>query len=103
MREALLDILRCPRCKNSSFELEGRQSWRFEKGRLYTNDTMFYIIRGFCERNNINLIETHEDLRKIKEHPLYYKYDGHFTKLGNKAVSEIIYEKLLPILMQDTE
>ncbi len=78
---------------------EGRQSWGFEKGKLYINDTMFYIIRGFCNRNTVNLIETHEELRKIKKKPLYYKYDGHFTMLGNRVMSEILYEKLLSIIM----
>lgn len=79
---------------------EGRQSWGFKKDVLYDNDRIFYLIRDFCRRFDINLIETHEDLRKVDRHPLYYKYDGHFTALGNQVMAEIIYNKLTAFLQR---
>lgn len=73
---------------------EGRKKVFFD-AKLYDNDREFETLEEFCESNRIMYHSTLNDFRTSKDHPLFLKYDGHFTSLGHVIMANSIEKYLL--------
>jgi len=72
---------------------EGRCLFGFGSDIIY-GDTPENLLKSYSEENNINFIETFEKFRESNQSPLFFQYDGHFTRNGHKLIAEILLDSI---------
>jgi len=80
-------------------EWDARTSWGFEKGKVYPKSRYFDAVEELCKKHGIHFIDMFPALYKHKqENPddqLFFKVDGHWTKLSQRLIAEQFKEFLL--------
>ena len=66
---------------------EGRKTWGFEPGKLYTDTYGFDIVEQYCREHNIPVVRVFDDYLK-EEKRYFYDWDGHMTPQGYKVLAD---------------
>ena len=68
----------------------GRTPWGFEKGKIYSSQSLKEISR-WAQETGIETFDLTPNLREAsKSQKLYFDFDGHWNKNGNKVVAETL-------------
>jgi len=73
---------------------KGRRYWGFEDNRVYDPKDGFAIIKGFAERNGIDLLNLYDAMAKNRKEKLYFNNDGHWTQKGQETAAKTIFDSL---------
>jgi len=71
---------------------EGRESWGFERDRLYTDVYAFELLERFAKANNIPFINTLPAFPKNSDQLYFFDFDGHMSPAGNQIVARSILQ-----------
>ena len=74
--------------------VEGRKVWFFENI-VYDNDRAFKTLEEFSSSEGIKFHNMTSDFRAEKRHPIFFKTDGHWTKLGHQIAASSLEKYLL--------
>ena len=74
---------------------EGRVLDGFETGVVYGEPDVVRYLDEFCGEEHIPFLNLYDDFLKSEEFPLYYAFDGHFTKKGHKLVATAMLRELM--------
>lgn len=77
----------------------GRVFWHFEQNRMYSRGPQTRIAQMARENGIpvVNMTQAFLD-RSKSEFPLYFPYDGHFTRAGHSVAAQALMRELLPAL-----
>lgn len=80
---------------------KGRDFWGFEKGKIYSNQSISDLV-DFAIANKIEILDLLPIYKKASrffwDGNYYYPYDGHWNKKGHQLAAEKIYEFIYPII-----
>ncbi len=77
---------------------DGRETWGFEKDKLYTDHYPFQLMESFTRQNDIAYINSLDDFlrdKKQNNRELFYNWDGHMKPEGYKIVADGVYDDLV--------
>lgn len=73
---------------------EGRKAWSLEP-KIYTHDRDFQTLESFASLEKVPFHSMVPDFRSEQNHPLFFKVDGHWTKLGHQVAARSLEKYLL--------
>ena len=73
---------------------EGRKAW-FLEPKTYIHDRDFQTLASFAHLEKVPFHSMASDFRSEQNHPLFFKVDGHWTKLGHQVAARSLEKYLL--------
>lgn len=68
----------------------GRETWGFERGKVYTDYYPFELLESFAKEKHIPFVNCLNDFLKAPPKPYFFAWDGHLNSEGNKIIANSI-------------